>query len=55
MTRTKQNLADAQELVRSILAKNFNQKIKATDLRAAAAKVLEAVPSIPPKPTKQAA
>lgn len=55
MTRTKQNLADAQELVKSVLAKNFNQKVKATDLRAAAEKILEAVPSLPTKPTKQAA
>lgn len=51
MTEKQKALLDAQEFVKTVLAKNFNQKVKATELRAAAEKILDAVP----KQTKQAA
>ena len=38
-------LAQAEKLVRNILAKNFNQKIKARDIHGVAQKVAETVPS----------
>jgi hypothetical protein len=44
-------LAQAEKLVRDILAKNFNQKIKASELKGVAKKVADAIPTA----TKEAA
>jgi hypothetical protein len=44
MGKTQQNLAASEEFIRSVLMRNFNQKIDATELRAAAEKLCEAVP-----------
>ena len=52
MTKNKQNIAEAQKLIKDILAENFNQKVDAKSLRAAAVKVLESVPA--PKPKRAA-
>ena len=49
MPKTKQNILDAQTLVREILSDNFNQKVSAKALRAAAEKVVAAVPAPSPK------
>jgi hypothetical protein len=53
MTKNKQNMVEAQELVRNILEKNFNQKVTAKSVRTAAEKLLETVPA--PKAVKTAA
>ena len=49
MTKNKQNMAEAQQLIKDILSENFNQKVDAKSLRAAAEKVLNSVPAPRPK------
>jgi hypothetical protein len=51
MARKNETLSQAEQLVRDILTKNFNQKVKAGELREIAQKVVESVPA----PAKEAA
>jgi hypothetical protein len=44
MARKNDTLAQAEQLVRDILAKNFNQKIKGGDLKEVAQKVADTLP-----------
>ena len=44
MSKTRENLQASAEFIKTILEKNFNQKIKAKDLKAAAEKLCDAVP-----------
>jgi uncharacterized protein YktA (UPF0223 family) len=44
MGKSKENIQASAEFIRSVLEKNFNQKVKAKDLKAAAEKLCEAVP-----------
>jgi hypothetical protein len=55
MTKNKQNMAAAEQLVKDILSENFNQKVSAKSLRSAAAKVLESVPMAHVQKSKTAA
>lgn len=55
MTKSKQNLVEAQKFVKDVLAKNFKQKVDAESLRTAAEKILEAVPTSSANSTKRAA
>ncbi len=47
MGKTRDNLKASEELIRSVLERNFKQKIKNDVLRAAAEKLCEAVPGKP--------
>ena len=44
MSKTQENLKASEEFIRSVLLRNFNQKIDADQLRTAAEKLCEAVP-----------
>jgi hypothetical protein len=55
MTKTKENLAAAEQLIKGILQKNFGQRVEASELRAAAEKIVESVPGPLIKPVKQVA
>jgi len=45
MAKTEANLKASEEFVRQVLAKNFNQTIKADALRAAAERLCAALPN----------
>lgn len=49
MTKSKENLAAAQQLIKDILSENFNQKVGAKSLKAAAEKILDSVPVVKAK------
>ena len=51
MGKTEENLRASEEFIRHVLEKNFRQKVKPDDLRAAAEKLCEALP----EKSKQAA
>lgn len=44
MAKTEQNLKLTEDFIRNVLAKNFDQKVDADDLRAAAARLCKALP-----------
>jgi hypothetical protein len=44
MGKSKENVEASAEFIKSVLEKNFNQKVKAKELKAAAEKLCEAVP-----------
>jgi hypothetical protein len=46
MTKTEQNLQAAENFIREVLAKNFNQKVDPSKLKAAAVKLCEAIPEL---------
>ena len=55
MAKKNQSLADAQQFVKDVLAKHFNQHVRGEALRLAAEKVVEAIPETPESREKRAA
>lgn len=45
MAKTEQNLKESEEFIRQVLAKNFRQEVKSKELRAAAEKLCDALPT----------
>jgi hypothetical protein len=44
MSKTEQNIKASEEFIRSVLEKNFKQKVDPTSLRVAAEKLCETLP-----------
>jgi hypothetical protein len=44
MTKTEQSLKITEDFIRNVLAKNFDQRVDADDLRAAAVRLCKALP-----------
>ena len=44
MPKTEPNLKDSEDFIRSVLQRHFRQAVEGDDLRAAAAKLCDAVP-----------
>jgi hypothetical protein len=44
VAKTEDNLRASEEFIRTVLEKNFNQKVDADSLRAAAMKLCDALP-----------
>jgi hypothetical protein len=44
MSKTESNLKASEKFIRDVLQKNFGQRVKAGDLRQAAAKLCDALP-----------
>ncbi|MBU6442426.1 MAG: hypothetical protein KGR48_00825 [Alphaproteobacteria bacterium] len=55
MAKKNQSLADAQQFVKNVLAKHFNQQVRGEALRVAAEKIVEAIPATPESREKKAA
>lgn len=45
MAKTDQNLKKSEDFIRKVLEENFRQAVKSKDLRAAAEKLCDAMPS----------
>lgn len=45
MARTDKNIKETQEFIRSVLERNFRQQVADDDLRAAAERLCDAIPS----------